>query len=105
MLVHVQGPGFPAGITTGDIVPHSSRTRCEPNIICIEEHAVGVVRIHRDSLIVPVLRIIEATVTERTALRAFHISPAGAAVCGSPRAELATVAIAASAIPNDGLRL
>src|SRR4029453_13385934 len=56
---------------------------------------------------VPVLRIIEATVTERTALRAFHIRPAGAAICRSPCTELATVATTATAIaiPNDGLRL
>src|SRR4029450_624219 len=105
MLVHVHGTWVRAGITTGDIIPHSSRARCEPNVICIEEHAVGVVRVHRDSLIVPVLRIIETTVTERTALRAFHISPAAAAICGSPGTKLATVTIAASAIPNDGLRL
>src|SRR4029434_1868904 len=105
MLVHMHGTWVRAGITTGDIVPHSSRARGKPNVICVEEDAVGVVRVHRDSLIVPVLRIIEATVTERTALRAFHISPAGAAICRSPCTKWATVGIAASAIPNNGLRL
>src|SRR5215510_1450916 len=100
MLVHVHGKWAPARITTGDIVPDSSRACCEPNVICVEEDAVGIVRVHGDSLIVPVLRIIEAAVTERTALRAFHIRPAGAAICGSPGTKLATVTIAASAIPN-----
>src|SRR5262245_58946122 len=104
MLIHVHGTWVSAGITTGDIVPHSSRTCCEPNVICVEEHAVGVVRVHRDSLIVPVLRIIEPTVTERTTLRAFHISPADAAICCSPGTELTTVSTTAIArIPNDGL--
>src|SRR5215510_15265132 len=103
MLIHVHGTWVSAGIATGDIVPHSSRTGCEPNVICVEEHAVGIVGVHRDSLIVPVLRIIEATVTERTALRAFHISPARAAICGSPCTQLATVGTAATAIviPNN----
>ena len=40
-------------------------------------------------------------------MRAFHISPAGAAICGSPGTKLATVGTTATAvtIPNDGLRL
>src|SRR5215510_16186366 len=97
MLVHVHGKWAPARITTGDIVPDSSRACCEPNVICVEEDAVGVVRVHRDSLIVPVLRIIEAAVTERTALRAFHIRPAGAAIGCSPCTKLTTIGTAAIA--------
>src|SRR6184192_1957707 len=107
MLVHVHGTWVRAGITTGNIVPNSSCARCKPDVKSVKEHAVGIVRVHRDSLIVPVLRIIEATVTERTALRAFHVCPAGTAICGGPRTKLTTVGIAAAAvaIPNNGLRL
>src|SRR6266436_1901606 len=107
MLVHVHGTWVPAGITTGDIVPYCPGPGSKPHIKGVKENAVGVVRVHRDSLVVPVLRIVEATVTERTALRTFHVSPAGAAICGSPCTKLATVGTAATgvAIPNDGLRL
>src|SRR5437870_2539117 len=107
MLVHVHGTWVPAGITTGDIVPYCPGPGSKPHIKGVKENAVGVVRVHRDSLVVPVLRIVEATVTERTALRTFHVSPAGAAICGSPCTKLATVGTAATAvaIPNNGLGL
>src|SRR5437762_8110435 len=107
MLVHVDGAWVPAGITTGDIVPYCPGPGSKPHIKSVKENAVGVVRVHRDSLIVPVLRIIEATVTERTTLRAFHVSPAGAAICAGPCTKLATVGTAATAvaIPTDGLGL
>ena len=111
MLVHVHRTcAAGVGITAGGIVPHCSCARCKPNVESVEEHAVGIVRVDRDSLVVPVLRIVAGgilAVSERAALRAFHVSPAGAAICGSPGAKLATscAATTAIAIPNDGLRL
>src|SRR5437762_7417951 len=107
MLVHVHGTWVPAGITTGDIVPYCPGPGSKPHVKGIKENAVGVVRVYGDSLIVPVLRIVEATVTERTALRTFHVSPAGAAICAGPCTKLATVGTAATAvaIPNNGLCL
>src|SRR5947208_16716157 len=103
MLVHVHGTWVRSGLTTGNIVPNTSRARFKPHVKGVKENAVGDVRVHGDSLIVPVLRIIEATVTERTALRAFHISPAVATICRSPCTKLPTVGAAATAvtIPND----
>src|SRR5439155_22870522 len=107
MLVHVHRVWVPSGITAGGIVPDSSRARCKPDVEGVEEDAVGVIWVNSDALIVPVLRIIHATVSERTALRTLHITPARAAICASPRPELATIRIAATAvvIPNDGLCL
>src|SRR6266516_2717055 len=100
MLIHVNGTCAPAvGITAGGIVPHSSRTRCKPHIERVEKHPVRIVRIHGDSLVVPVLGIVAlatSAVSERAALRAFHVSPARAAVCGSPGAKLATIRTAAT---------
>src|SRR5437764_15137961 len=98
MLVHVHGMWVGAGITTGSIVPDSSRARCEPHVVSIEEYPVRIVRIYGDSLIVPVLRIIEATVTQRTALRTFHVSPGASAIRRSTAAELAARGTAATAI-------
>src|SRR5215469_886764 len=101
MLVHVHGMRAPAGITTGGIVPDSSCTRCKPDLECVQENAVGVVRIHRDSLVVPVLGIVAlgiVTVSKRAALGAFHITPSPAAVCGSPGAELAAVGVTTTGV-------
>src|SRR5439155_22759661 len=72
--------------------------------------AVRIVWVHGDSLVVPVLGIIAlatSAVSERATLRALHISPARAAVCGSPGAKLATIRTAATtvAIRRDGLAL
>src|SRR5437773_3972141 len=98
-----------AGITTGSIVPDSSRTRCKPHLERVEKDPVRIVWVHCDSLVVPVLGIVAlavVTVSKRAALRALHITPTPATVCGSPGAELAAVgAAAAVVIPNDGLRL
>src|SRR5437762_5610693 len=107
MLVHVHGTWVRAGITTGSIVPDSSRARCKPHVVSIEEDPVRIVRIYGDSLIVPVLRIIEATVTERTALRPFHVTPTRAAICRSPGSDLAARGTAATAIAvtHNGLAL
>src|SRR5947208_16193068 len=110
MLIHVHGKWTPAGITAGGIVPDGARARCKPDFKCIEEDSVGVVRIHRDSLVVPVLRIIAlatTAVSERAALRTLHISPVRATVCRSPGTQLTarTIAAAAIAIRRDGLAL
>src|SRR5215472_10394075 len=107
MLVHVDD--VPASITTGSIVPGSSGPCCKPNVEGVKEHAVGIVRIDRDSLVVPVLRIIASTGNgiDRAALGAFHITPTAAAIRGSPGAKLAAVGIATTAvvIKNNGTRL
>ena len=113
MLIDVHGTcASAAGITAGGIVPHSTRARCKPHVERVEEDAVGIIRVHGDSLVVPVLRIIggaagDSAVSERAALRALHISPGRAAVCRSPRTKLAAIGVAAAAIviPNDGLHL
>src|SRR6266550_2152837 len=111
MLVHVNGACSPGiRITAGGIVPCRSRARCEPNVKSVEEHAVRIVRIHDDSLVVPVLRIITgtiwaATVSQRAALRTFHEGPACAAVSSSPGADLATRSFAAAAVAVTDNRL
>src|SRR6267154_2552472 len=86
-----------------------SRARCKPHIERVEEDAVRIVWVHGDSLVVPVLGIIACgirAVSERAALRTFHVSPARATVCGSPGTQLAaTGAAAAIAIRNNRLAL
>src|SRR5919106_1087768 len=102
MLIDVHracAPGI--GIPAGGIVPNCSGPGCKPDVECVKEHAVGIVRIHRDSLVVPVLRIVAGsivTVSERAALRALHIHPGRATVCGTPGAELATVGVSTSTV-------
>src|SRR6266446_7266994 len=113
MLIHVNGACAPAiRITAGGIVPHSARARCKPHVKRVEKDAVRIVWVHCDSLVVPVLGIVAlarggCAVSERAALRALHITPARATVCGSPSAELAarSTAAAAVAVPHDGLAL
>src|SRR6476469_509155 len=100
MLIHVHGTCRPAvRITARDIVPHSSRARCKPHIERVEEDAVRIVWVHCDSLVVPVLGIIACgirAVSERAALRAFHVSPGAAAVGCRPGAELTAIGAAAA---------
>src|SRR5207248_2831044 len=107
MLIYVHWAWVPSGITARGIVPHISCARCKPDVEGVEEDAVGVIWVNSDAGIVPVLRIIHATVSERAALSALHITPTRAAIRGGPGAELATFRIAATAvvIPNDGLCL
>ena len=98
------------GITAGGIVPDGSCARCKPDVESVEEDAVRIVWIHGDSLVVPVLWIVAGgilAVSERAALRTFHVSPACAAIRGSPGAELAARCASATAIaiPDDGLPL
>ena len=96
MLIHVHrtcaaGIGIPAG----GIVPHRSSAGCKPDVECVKEDAIRIVRIDRDSLVVPILWIIAGTtltVSERAALGTLHITPARAAICGSPGAKLAASA-------------
>ena len=111
MLIHVHRTCVSAvRITARGIVPNSSRARCKPNVERIEEYPIGIIRIDGDSLVVPVLRIITGAVTaisERATLRAFHITPARATVCGSPSADLAARGVAATTIivTDNGLYL
>src|SRR5438874_5421279 len=98
MLIHVHRVWVPSGITAGGIVPDSSRARCKPDVEGVEEDAVGVIWVNSDALIVPVLRIIHATVSERTALRARHVAPVRTAICASPGAKLTAVSTAAAAV-------
>src|SRR5262249_48940517 len=100
------------GITAGCIVPDRSCASCKPNLKCVEEHAVRIVRIYGHSLVVPVLRIITGTiwtetVPEGTALRTFHKSPACTAVSTGPRTDLAASGVAAAAVivTDNGLYL
>src|SRR6266478_3377825 len=98
------------GIAAGGIVPDSSRARSKPHLKRVEEDPVRIIRIHRDSLVVPVLRVIAgavSAVSKRAALRALHKSPGRATVCRSPGTQLAASSIAAAAvvIRGDGLAL
>src|SRR5437764_15473630 len=106
MLFHVHRATI-AGVTASRIVPYCPCPRCKPHVKGIKENAVGVDRVSGDSLIVPVLRVVEPAASERTTLRAFHISPVRAAICDSPHTKLATVGTAATAvtIPHNGVRL
>src|SRR5262252_3228272 len=88
-------------IAAGDIIPGSSRSRCEPDVESANEDAFWVFRIDSDRLVVPILWIIPcapAAVSERAALRTLHIGPARAAIDASPGADLATVGIAAAPV-------
>src|SRR5262245_24661568 len=111
MLIHVNGACVPAvRITAGGIVPHSARARCKPHVERVEKDPGRMVWVHCDSLVVPVLGIVAlatSAVSERAALRALHISPARATVCGSPGAKLAAISTAAAAVAigRDGLAL
>src|SRR5438552_7046829 len=107
MLIYVHRVWVPSGITAGGIIPNCACACCKPNVEGVEEDAVGVIWVNSDALIVPVLRIIHATVSERAALRTLHVSPARPAIGGSPGAKLTSIGIATTAvvIPNDGLRL
>src|SRR5262245_22266014 len=105
MLVHVDGKWVPAGIATGYIVPHSPCARREPAVVGVDEQAVGVVRIDREALLVPVLRVVEAAVTQRWALRSSHERPRAAAVRACPNAQLAAGGAAAVAGRVSGDRL
>src|SRR6266581_4837069 len=99
MLIHVHRKWAPAGITAGGIVPDRSRSRCKPHLERVEEDPIWIIRIHGDSLVVPVLWVIASATTavsEGTALRALHVTPSSAAVCRSPRAKLASVGAAAA---------
>src|SRR4051795_3963983 len=111
MLIHVNGTCASAKrITAGGIVPHSACPGCKPHIEGVEKDPVRIVRVHYDSLVIPVLGIVAlatSAVSERTTLRAFHVSPARSAIRGSPSSKLTSIGIAATSvvIPNDRLRL
>src|SRR5690348_12355350 len=111
MLIHMYRARVPGvGITARGICPTGSRTRRKPHLERIEEDPVRIIRIHSDSFVVPVLRIITGTVnavSEGAALRALHVTPARTTVGASPGTQLAAIAIAAATviIPNNGLAL
>src|SRR2546423_4827206 len=111
MLIDMHRTCGPAiRITAGGIVPYGARTRCKPYVECVEEDAVRIVWVHGDSLVVPVLGIVAlatSAVSERAALRTFHVSPGRATVCGSPGAKLAARSTPATAVAirRDGLAL
>src|SRR5206468_9654893 len=100
MLIHVHRTCASAiRITARGIVPHSARTRCKPHLERVEKDPIWIIRIHGDSLVVPVLGIVAlatSAVSERAALRTFHVTPIGAAVGRSPGTQLATIGAAAA---------
>jgi len=59
---HAQDLPGAVGITAGGIVPGRSCARCEPNVESVEEDALRIIRVHDNSLIVPVLGIIACAV-------------------------------------------
>src|SRR5437773_826307 len=69
-----------------------SVARGKPDIERAEENPLRIIRINGDALVVIVLEVIAGlvvTVSERAALRTFHITPSIAAVCRSPGTQLA----------------
>src|SRR5437868_14124130 len=109
MLVHVNG-ACSAGIriTAGGIVPCSSRARCKRDVESIKENAIRIVRIHDDSLVVPVLWVIAGTalaVSEYPALGAFHEGPACTAIRRSPGAYLADTCVTTTSVTVTNDRL
>src|SRR6266436_725149 len=100
---HAAPPDVGIGIPAGQILPRGSRARGKPDLERVEEDPVGVIRIHGDSLIVPVLVVIArarrgSAVSERAALRTVHIRPGGATISRSPSAQLASKTITATSI-------
>src|SRR5581483_1167135 len=88
-------------IPAGGIVPDISCASCKPDIKGVEENALGIIWIHYDSLVVPVLGIVTSSalaISERAALGALHESPACAAVNRNPGADLAPGCIAATTV-------
>ena len=96
-----------AVIAAREVGERRTGARRKPDVVGVDEQAVGVVRIDREALVVPVLRVVEAAAAERRALRAGHERPRGAAVRARPDAELAAGAAAAIAarVSGDGLHL
>src|SRR5437867_3612398 len=111
MLVHMHRTGGTVvRITAGGIIPGSSRARCKPDVESIKENPIRIVRIHDDSLVVPVLWVIAGTalaVSECAALRAFHEGPACTAIRRSPGAYLAARCVTTTSVTvtNDRLCL
>src|SRR4029077_4227376 len=97
-------------IAAGGIVPDSPCARSEPNVERIKEDAIRIVRIHGDSLVVPVLGIVARAVlavSKRAALRTLHEGPTRTAVSRRPATDLppSRIAAAAIAVTNNGLCL
>ena len=95
MLIDVHD--IPAAITAGGVES-------------AEKDAIRIIRIHGNSLVVPILGVIARTagaVEEQGAGRASNLSPGGAAVGRPVGAELATVGASAAAVwvRSDGLDL
>src|SRR5882762_9104765 len=93
------------GIAASGIIPSCSCARRKPDLEGIKEDAIRIVRVHHDSLIVPVLWVIAGAalaISKRTTLRALHESPACTAVSSSPGPYLAARCTAAAARPHCG---
>src|SRR5215831_4190094 len=108
MVVHVDDVigRRPAVITAGLIKQRCARAGRKPRIIGINKDAVGIIWIHRHTLIVPVLRIVAwvaggvsaHAVPERAALRTGHEIPSIAAIGTRPDAYLAAIGITAAGV-------
>jgi hypothetical protein len=95
-------------IAAGGIVPASSRASCEPNVEGVEEYTVGIIWIHYNSLVVPVLGIVACAVlavSERAALGTLHEGPACTTIRRCPGADLAARSAAAAAVAVTNNRL
>src|SRR6476659_6440267 len=108
MLIHVDH--IPTAISARSVVPQRIWVRPEPDVESAKEDPVRIVRIDRDRLIVPVLRVVAGTaraIGKRSARRARNLSPGRAAISRAVGAELAAVRVPAATIWvwSDGLQL
>src|SRR5947209_11351657 len=109
MMVHVDhmiGRAIPV-IAAGNIKEGRPGPSREPGIKSIDENAIGIVRINRKSLIVPVLVVIAHSAGgQGRSLRTAHERPGGAAIVRGPNSELAAIHTAAAAgVPVNGTDL
>ena len=79
-----------AVVAAGEVVERRAGAAREPDVVRVDEETIRVVRIDREPLVVPVLRVVEAAAAQPWALRAVHERPGCPAVRRRPDAELAT---------------
>ena len=64
--VHHMGRNGRAAVSAGDVVKRGARACRKPGVKCIDKYPVGIIRVDRDTLVVPVLRVIAAAGSGRS---------------------------------------